>query len=118
MMPQKKFLDWVLDTFGPRATTVAERARRHFEEDAELMQSTGMTETMAHKIVSHVWGKPPGSAAVEMGQAQGTLYALAQALCVDSAQCAETELTRCMAKDADHHNARWDVKKRAGIAEG
>lgn len=114
-MVQKDFYAWALDTFGAEGVTVAERGRRHFEEDAELQQAAGMTEEMAHKIVAHVWSKPASTVATEMGQAQGTLYAFAEALGVNAALCADTELIRCQSKGVAHHNARWDVKKKAGV---
>src|SRR5690606_10835289 len=63
---QRKIGEWAEACFGTSRDR-QERARRLFEEAAEAMQSVGVPEEMAHKIVAYVYSKPAGDPRQEAG---------------------------------------------------
>lgn len=114
---QRKFYQWAADTFGPGGVMLTERAVRFIEEAIELVHAIGVSEETILKLVRHVYSKEKGAVAIEVGQAQGTLFALAQSAGVSAYECASTELERLMNKGAAHSQDRWKKKIALGLGE-
>lgn len=113
---QATIYKWVADTFGVNTLNPSERALRFIEEAVELVQAVGLSADVVHKIVDHVFAKPPGGLAQEIGGCGTTLLALAAAhgVSADDAECDEAE--RVFKIDPARFRERHDAKARAGIA--
>ena len=92
---QGRVAKWMLDCFGADITNdQSERCYRFFEEAGELCQALGMTEDMAHKLVTYTWGRDIGEPVQEVGGALVTLAALCHASDIDMSEAGEIEMAR------------------------
>ena len=87
-MRQVEVYDWVCCAFGaPNANDITERVLRLFEETVELAQAEGLDPERLRAIVAHVYGKPPGDAAQEVGGIELTLLAYCSAKGISADEC-------------------------------
>ena len=114
---QAAVLDWVRTTFGPATLTGSERAMRVLEEALELFQAEGLDLDKALAIARHVYGRPLGDPAQEVGGLGVTLLAYCGAKGISADGEEARELERVLAKDPEHFRARHNLKADAGIAE-
>ena len=93
---QDRAWSWCLEVFAdrPQMSSVDERCRRFLEEAIELVQAAGLPESMAQRLVAHVYSRPVGEVRQEVGGAMVTLAALAHALFVDAGDAAVDEMRR------------------------
>ncbi len=107
---------WVIQAFGEgHANSIPQRGVRLLEEAIEAYQASGCTAEMAHRLVDHVFSKPPGDLLQEIGGVGTTLLALAGA-CGESADYLEQrELERVLAKPLEYFAARNKAKNEAGF---
>ncbi len=114
---QAAVLEWVRATFGQATLTGAERAMRVLEEAVELFQAEGLDVDRALAIVWHVYGRPRGEPAQEVGGLGVTLlaYCGAKGISADGQEVREWE--RVQAIHPDHFRERHNLKADAGIAE-
>lgn len=93
---QDRCVTWATQCFGiERVTSLVERHYRFFEEAIELVQSTGLSEATALKMVKHVYSRNEGASFQELGGTIITLSVLASALQVSLDEAGEVELARC-----------------------
>jgi hypothetical protein len=96
---QERVNAWMFECFGPAISADAvERNHRFLEEALELVQACGCTQSEAHLLVDHVFGRPAGEKFQEAGGVQVTLAALCTAQTIDMAAAGETELARIWTK--------------------
>lgn len=113
---QAAIYQWVADTFGANTLHTSERAMRFVEEAIELVQAVGLSAVVVHRIVDHVYAKPPGGLAQEIGGCGTTLLALAAAHGVSADDAERAEFERVLKIDPARFRERHDAKARAGIA--
>ena len=94
---QKRATIWALECFGPEVVAdLQERSYRFFEEAGELIQSLGVSQEIAHKLVNYVYGRPvekdPG---VEVGGVLMTLAVLCSGAGIVMSEAWDVELDRC-----------------------
>jgi NTP pyrophosphatase (non-canonical NTP hydrolase) len=80
MNRQSAILYWAIETFGPVAANVDERAARLVEEAIEAVHAVGLPITFIQRIAERVYAKPQGAVAQEIGQVAITLEAFAEIL--------------------------------------
>ena len=114
---QKQVLDWAVETFGPVAGHVDERAARLVEEAIEVAQAVGLPPEVIAKILDRVYSRVPGDLSQEIGGVAITLDAMAECLVVDVGQEAERELQRVLAIPKDHFKKKHADKVAAGTAD-
>lgn len=113
---QRSIGEWATAAFGrEQSLSIPHRGIRHLEESAELAQSCGVDEAMAHKLVSYVWSRPAGEIAQEMGGVGVTLLALAHAAGLDVDAEELREVQRVLSKPLEHFARRNDTKNQAGF---
>lgn len=95
--------------------SLAERGMRLLEEAIEAFQAAGGAPAIAHKLVDHVFARPVGELAQELGGVGVTTLALAHAAGInaDAAELAEVE--RILGKPLDFFRARHAQKVAAGF---
>lgn len=108
--------DWVMRTFGGDNAVRSERIDRFVEEALELAQACGMPAARVTTLLAHVYGKPVGTVAQEIGGVGMTLLALGRAHDIDPEQEEVRELLRVLALDPAHFRARHNRKADAGVA--
>lgn len=113
---QKAVLQWVGDTFGKPSLSTRERALRVIEEAIELAQTEGLTVEDVRSVAEHVFGKPPGDPAQEVGGLGVTLLAYCEARGISADMEERREFNRVLAVDPAHFRARHNKKADAGIA--
>jgi NTP pyrophosphatase (non-canonical NTP hydrolase) len=110
-------IDWCSRTFGDAvATDPLERAARLIEEAIELVQACGLPADRVADIARHVYSKPVGEVAQEVGGVGVTLLALADVFGVSAELEERREVLRVLSKDPAHFRARQDAKAAAGVA--
>lgn len=86
---------WLIECFGVSiARDTNERNLRFLEEALELVQSLGLSQESAHKLVDYVYNRDIGFPEQEVGGVMVTLAALCFANHLNLEACAEDELTR------------------------
>ncbi|WP_421358194.1 hypothetical protein [Agrobacterium rosae] len=78
--------------FHDDPTDIEERRARFWEEAGETVQSFGMTEEDAVKLVRYTWSRAKGEPAKEIGAAMLTLASLCVVAGYDLSECAEADL--------------------------
>jgi len=113
---QAAVLRWVTDTFGASTINPRERVLRVLEEAIELAQAEGVPAELARGVLEHVYKKPPGDPAQEIGGVGVTLlgYCAVKGISADAAERAEAE--RVFAVDPTYFRERHNAKAAAGIA--
>lgn len=116
---QKTVMEWVRATFGAGiASSRPERAARFLEEAIELAQADGMDRKTAERILGHVYAKPVGNIANEVGGVGVTLLAYCAAAGVSAEDEERKEVATLLAKDAEYYRKRHAAKVAAGVASG
>ncbi len=86
---------WIMKCFGSKVTRSRRHRRQRFMEEAiELAQACGATEYECTQLVRHVFARPTGEVAQEVGGVLTTLAVLCNRYSLDMAACANTELAR------------------------
>jgi hypothetical protein len=92
---QARIAKWMQECFGPTiAADKEERNNRFLEEALELVQSLGMTRSVAHQLVEYTYGRPLGDPIQEIGGVQVTLFALASASQLSVERASQLEADR------------------------
>jgi hypothetical protein len=123
---QRKTAQWCAAAFGAdHAASITQRGIRLAEEAIEAAQAAGCDPAMVHKLVDHVYSKPPGNLAQEIGGIGVTVLALAEAAGLSADSEEACEVSRVLSKPLSHFAARNKAKNdagfnvvRAAIAEG
>ena len=107
---------WAQSAFGhDQATSLPQRGLRLLEEAIEAFQACGGDEAMAHKLVSFVFSRPPGTVGQELGGVAVTTLALAAAagLSAEEEEC--REIHRVLSKPIREFTERNANKNAAGF---
>jgi len=113
---QVMIADWARVAFGEaEATGIPQRGLRLLEEAIEAFQACGGDEAIAHKLVTYVFGRPPGTVGQELGGVAVTVLALAAAagLSADEEECREVH--RVLSKPVGEFTQRNASKNAAGF---
>jgi hypothetical protein len=95
---QTRVKQWLDSCFSQEVISdKAERNRRFIEEAIELVQACEMPKEAIHAMVEHIYSRPVGEKAQEVGGVEVSLSALCTAHGIDTDHARETELTRCFA---------------------
>lgn len=114
---QTQIKTWVITRLGPKAMHSHERGRRCHEESTELFQAVGGTREEAHRIVDHVFDKPPGNPLQELGGCGLTLLACAESLDWDLGHSIQDELDRIFTLPMEKFQKRQAENVLNGIGE-
>lgn len=108
---QERVKDWVVNTFSEEVMKdVPERCFRFMEESIELGQSLGVTREDMYRLITYTYGRPPGEVPQEIGGVMVTLFALSEAVGVNTVQAGETELASNWLRK-DEIREKWLNKK-------
>ena len=113
---QELLARWAEQAFGrDQATSLPQRGLRLLEEAIEAFQASGGDEALAHKLVSFVFARPPGTVGQELGGVAVTalLLAAAAGLSADEEEC--REIHRVLSKPVGEFTARNASKNAAGF---
>lgn len=115
---QTKVAAWVTTTFGsnPDAVAPQERAARLLEEALELAQVEGLPRLEIRRLTDHVYGKPVGTRAQELGGVGVTLLAYAATVGLSADDEEAREFARVLALPPEHFWKRQNAKADAGVA--
>jgi hypothetical protein len=115
---QSQVYGWCASTFGESvALDMVERVRRLLEEAAELAQVDGLSEDSAVKLIRHVYSKPPGKRAQEVGGVGVTLLAYCEAAGLSADYCERDEIDRILSLPHEYFRKRQNIKAAIGVAE-
>ena len=107
---------WCVAAFGDHdARSIPQRGLRLVEEAIETAQACGCDPAMLHRLIDHVYAKPVGELAKELGGLGVTLLALAEAAGVSADEAERQEIERVRAKPLSHFAARNAAKAAAGF---
>ena len=113
---QAMLVDWARMAFGDvEATSVPQRSLRLLEEAIEAFQACGCDEAMAHKLVSFVFVRPPGTVGQELGGVAVTVLLLAAAAGVSADDEEAREVHRVLSKPLREFSERNANKNAAGF---
>ncbi len=113
---QSAILQWANLTFGPAtASNTGERIRRFAEEAIELVQATGLDKQALLDIVDHVYAKPAGNLAQEIGQVGVSLLGLSEHLGIPADDEEQKEFDRIQSLPSDYWQARQNAKAGKGL---
>lgn len=113
---QEMLVSWAEMAFGRmEATSIPQRGVRLLEEAIEAFQACGGDEAIAHKLVSFVFSRPPGTVAQELGGVAVTtlLLAAAAGVSADEEEC--REMHRVLSKPLREFTERNANKNAAGF---
>jgi NTP pyrophosphatase (non-canonical NTP hydrolase) len=113
---QGKLVSWAEQAFGrEQSTSIPQRGLRLLEEAIEAFQASGGDEAMAHKLVTFVFARPPGTVGQELGGVAVTVLLLAAAagLSADEEEC--REMHRVLNKPVKEFTERNANKNAAGF---
>lgn len=95
MQYQERVVNWLYQCFSKEVVeSSSERNQRFLEESLELIQSTGLTEKAAHKMVEYVYSRPIGEPYQEVGGVMNTLAALCYVNGLSMEECGNVEMER------------------------
>lgn len=94
-----------------------ERALRVLEEAVELAQAEGVDITMVNRLTDHVYSKPPGEPAQEVGGVAVTLLCYCERRGISLETEEVREFRRVLALPPEHFAARHAAKDAAGITK-
>lgn len=112
---QKATLDWARRSFGERAMNPKERALRVLEEALELAQAEGVELELVDKLARHVYGKPPGDPAQEIGGVAVTLLCYCERKGLSNEAEEVREFRRVLGLPIEYLQKRHAAKEAAGI---
>jgi len=113
---QAEVAAWVERVFGAESLATEERALRFVEEAVELAQATGLPAQRVRAVAEHVYARPAGEVAREVGGVGVTLVALCAVLGVSAEDEEAAEVARVFAVDPEHMRERHERKVAVGIA--
>ncbi|WP_407529244.1 hypothetical protein [Methylobacterium oryzisoli] len=113
---QEQMRAWVTRNWGAPAMNRQERVERLLEEAMELAQAEGLSTHRIHTIMLHVFSKPRGEPAQEVGGVSNCLLAYCAAAGLSADDCEVTEMARILNKTPEHFRARHQAKVDAGMA--
>ncbi|MEC4749882.1 hypothetical protein [Methylomicrobium sp. Wu6] len=114
---QAEILQWANATFGKAtASNTGERIRRFAEESIELVQAAGLDKQSLHDIIDHVYDKPAGNIAQEVGQVGVSLLGLSEHLGILADDEERKEFQRISSLPSEHWLARQNAKADKGLA--
>jgi hypothetical protein len=114
---QAQVSSWVQSTWGYAvATSRQERAMRLLEEAIELVQAEHIHMSRVFSLAKHVYSKPVGNPAQEVGGISITLLAYCNALGINADDTERQELERVLSLPAEHFRERQAKKAAAGVA--
>lgn len=109
--------NWVITYFGRGvATNTKERAKRLLEEAIELAQCENISLEEVNLLAKHVFAKPIGEPAQEVGGIGVTLLAYCASKRLDPEEEEQREIDRIWLKPVGYFRARHQRKVDAGIA--
>ena len=114
---QQEAFEWARACFGDRAMGLKERAMRVLEEAIELAQAEGIEIERVRHLVDHVYAKPPGDAAQEVGGISVTLLCYCERKGIFADEQERKELNRVRSLPREHFAARHKAKGDAGITD-
>lgn len=109
---QHQVMRWCRETFGDELSTVRARAMRFLEEAIEACQAAGVESAAAEQLLAHVYARPAGDVAREIGACGVSLLAFAEASGVDADVAEACEFRRVREVD---HTASLARKRAAGL---
>ncbi len=113
---QAEILQWANATFGKAtASNTSERIRRFAEESIELVQAAGLEKQSIHDLIDHIYAKPVGNLAQEIGQVGVSLLALAERLGIQADEEECKEFQRISSLPTEHWRARQNAKAEKGL---
>lgn len=102
--------------FGIEQTTsLPQRGLRLAEEAIEAAQRCGTPAEMLHRLIDHVYGKPPGDLSQELGGVSVTLLALAAAAGLSADTEEQREIARLFSMPVEHFTERNRAKNALGF---
>jgi NTP pyrophosphatase (non-canonical NTP hydrolase) len=110
--------EWTREAFGPEDFTPQVRARKLLEETAEAAQAAGVPEEQAVARLRHVYSRPVGDLAKEIGGVGITLLALAECAGINADREEERDLEYILSKPMTYWMERNATKKAERIAAG
>ena len=113
---QVRICDWAKMAFGEaEVISVPQRGLRLLEEAIEAFQACGCDEAMAHKLVTFVFARPPGTVGQELGGVAVTVLLLAAAAGLSADEEEAREIHRVLSKPVGEFTARNASKNAAGF---
>jgi hypothetical protein len=113
---QRTAAAWCARAFGDESLADRrKRALRLLEEAIELYQAEQGSQDQAGALVAHVFGKPAGEPAQEVGGVSLTLLSYCHAAGLDADGCEAAELARVLAEPLQDFQARYARKTQAGF---
>ncbi len=107
---------WARDVFSEeQARSLPQRGLRLLEEAVEAFQACGGDEESAHRLVAHVFGRPPGELSQELGGVGVTTLALAAAAGVSADDAERREVERVLAMPVEELRKRNQAKCDVGL---
>lgn len=107
---------WCVAAFGDHdAWSIPQRGLRLVEEAIETAQACGCDPAMLHRLIDHVYAKPVGELAQELGGLGVTLLGLAHAAGISADEAERREVARVRSKPLSHFAARNAAKRAAGF---
>lgn len=98
---QDMVIQWLENCFGRGAAeSKNERRFRFMEEAVELFQAAGGTPDEIHRVIEHVYSKPPGQVSQEIAGCYSTLLAFAHSYNIDAEAELRFELNRVSTPEA------------------
>ena len=94
-----------------------ERLLRFLEEALELVHAGGVEVEDILTLTAHVYKRPPGLVAQELGGVGVTAYTVAEAFGLDLEDAVITEVERVLEKPIEHFQRRNFEKIREGITD-
>lgn len=108
--------EWCVAAFGDHdARSIPQRGLRLMEEAIETAQACGCDAAILHRLIDHVYARPVGELAQELGGLGVTLLALAEAAGLSADDAELREIERVKAKPLAHFAARNAAKTAAGF---
>ncbi len=112
-----RILEWVHRCFGVHPDHgPTDRATRLLEEAIEVAQAAGVSQARAHAVLVHVYSRPAGELAQEIGGVGVCAEALAELVGTSLEAETQTEWERICAHTPEHFTRRHQAKADAGIA--
>jgi NTP pyrophosphatase (non-canonical NTP hydrolase) len=114
---QKQMSEWVEHNLGKGAMDPTERATRFLEEAIELAQAVDVPYRTVRTLTSHVYRKPRGDAAQEIGGVATTMLSLCESLHKQFAAEADREIERIHRLPPEKFRQRQALNAASGIGK-
>lgn len=114
---QADVLRWAVESFGPIAQNVDERAARVAEEAIEIAQVEGVPLETIKRITDRIYSRPPGERWQEIGGTMIGMLSYAEIVGLSLAECTHREFQRVLSKPRDWWQRKHAEKVAAGTAD-